>query len=244
MKLLKHKFILLALVLQSAFILSVTLLPEHASAAALSQEIACVDGTKELSIKQDKTKGETTVKCASGAKIDYLLNTREATARATASCPDPYKVGSDVDKPNDLVSYIRYYCVSIGGRDAAGDPIATRQPKSTPAVQDTTAAMEASKAGAGTSVSTDDPTTSDDCKSLTNCGILKYVTRITNVLSGIAGLIIVSMIIIGGIQYSTAGPDPSKVQAARTKIFNALLALVFFVFGFAILQWLIPGGIF
>ena len=77
-----------------------------------------------------------------------------------------------------------------------------------------------------------------------NCGIVKYIILITNALSAIVGIVIVTMIIIGGIQYSTAGPDPSKVQAARKKISNALLALVLFVFGFSILQWLIPGGIF
>lgn len=77
-----------------------------------------------------------------------------------------------------------------------------------------------------------------------NCGIISYIVIITNVLSALVGVIIVTMIIWGGIQYSSAGADPSKVQAAKQKIFNALLALVLFVFGFAIVQWLIPGGIF
>lgn len=119
--------------------------------------------------------------------------------------------------------------------------------------------------GSGTSVATaptaksgcspNDPTcstTSGDCKgdgtieSLNekNCGIISYIVIITNVLSALVGVIIVTMIIWGGIQYSSAGSDPSKVQAARQKISNALVALVLFVFGFAIVQWLIPGGIF
>lgn len=76
-----------------------------------------------------------------------------------------------------------------------------------------------------------------------NCGILKYILLITNVLSGIAGTVIVAMIIVGGIQYATAGPDPSKIQAAKLKITNALLALLLFIFGFAILQYFVPGGI-
>lgn len=77
-----------------------------------------------------------------------------------------------------------------------------------------------------------------------NCGIISYIVIITNVLSALVGVIIVAMIIWGGIQYSTAGADASKVQAAKQKIINALVALVLFVFGFTIVQWLIPGGLF
>ena len=67
---------------------------------------------------------------------------------------------------------------------------------------------------------------------------------ITNVLSGIAGTVIVIMIIVGGIQYSASGADASKVQAAKQKIYNALIALLLFIFGFGIVQWLVPGGVF
>lgn len=77
-----------------------------------------------------------------------------------------------------------------------------------------------------------------------NCGIVKYLTIIINVLSAIVGVVIVMMIIVGGIQYSAAGDDPQKVQAAKTKITNALLALFLFIFMYSLLQWLVPGGIF
>lgn len=90
----------------------------------------------------------------------------------------------------------------------------------------------------------------NDCKDTyenldeSNCGIIEYVLLISNVLAGIAGLVIVGAMIWGGIQYSMAGADPSKVQAAKQKIINALIALLLFVFGFALIQWLVPGGIF
>lgn len=91
----------------------------------------------------------------------------------------------------------------------------------------------------------------DDCSSSSyddlssnNCGVIKYILLITNILSGLAGVVIVAMMIVGGIQYSMAGADPSKVQAAKQKIFNAILALVLFSFGFALIQWLVPGGVF
>lgn len=76
-----------------------------------------------------------------------------------------------------------------------------------------------------------------------NCGIIKLVVVITNVLSAMAATVIVAMIIVGGIQYSMAGADPSKVQAAKQKIINALLALLLLVFGYGLIQWLVPGGV-
>ena len=78
----------------------------------------------------------------------------------------------------------------------------------------------------------------------TNCQILNYVVLFTNVLAGLVGLVVVSVIIVGGIQYASAGNDPQKINAAKGRIFNALLALVVFIFMYAFLQWLIPGGLF
>jgi len=77
-----------------------------------------------------------------------------------------------------------------------------------------------------------------------NCAIVGYVLTAINTLSALVGLTVVIVIIIGGIQYSAAGDDPQKVQAARSKIQNALLALFIFIFMFSFLQWVVPGGIF
>lgn len=77
-----------------------------------------------------------------------------------------------------------------------------------------------------------------------NCGIINWIVKITDALAALAGTVIVAMIIWGGIQYSMAGADPSKVQAAKKKIVSALTALLLLVFGFSIVQWLVPGGLF
>lgn len=76
-----------------------------------------------------------------------------------------------------------------------------------------------------------------------NCVIVDYLVTFTRVLSGIVGIVIVIMIAVGGIQYSAARDNPQAVVAARGRIINALVALVLYLFSFAILQWLIPGGI-
>lgn len=104
--------------------------------------------------------------------------------------------------------------------------------------------VEQDKSGISTDYNKDDCSDSYENLDGSNCGILRYILLITNVLSGIAGTVIVIMIIVGGIQYSASGADASKVQAAKQKIYNALIALLLFIFGFGIVQWLVPGGVF
>lgn len=77
-----------------------------------------------------------------------------------------------------------------------------------------------------------------------NCRIVHWVVVFINVLSAMVGITVVIMVIVGGIQYSAAGDDPQKVQEAKKKISNALLALVAFIFMYAFLQWVVPGGLF
>jgi hypothetical protein len=79
---------------------------------------------------------------------------------------------------------------------------------------------------------------------LKNNPIIKDINLIVNFLSIGVGVIVIAMIIIGGIQYSIAGDNPQAVTAAKQRITNALIALVAYLFVFAFLQWLIPGGIF
>lgn len=76
-----------------------------------------------------------------------------------------------------------------------------------------------------------------------NCKIMGYLVVFINVLSAMVGVVVVGSIVVGGIQYSTAADDPQKIAAAKGRIYNALLALVAFIFSYAFLQWIIPGGV-
>lgn len=86
-----------------------------------------------------------------------------------------------------------------------------------------------------------------DCKNANptkeDCGIIAYLVTFINVLSGIVGVVIVIMITIGGIQYSTARDNPQAAAAAKGRITNAVMALVFYLFIFAFLQYIVPGGV-
>lgn len=74
--------------------------------------------------------------------------------------------------------------------------------------------------------------------------IVSDLQIITNFLSAAVAIVVIGVIIVGGIQYSMAGDNPSAVTAAKKRITDGLLALTAYLLIFSLLQWLIPGGIF
>lgn len=74
--------------------------------------------------------------------------------------------------------------------------------------------------------------------------IFDLIQTIINLIFGITGFVIIGMIILGGIQYSTSGGNPQAASGAKKKINNAILALLLMVFLYPFLQWIVPGGIF
>lgn len=86
-----------------------------------------------------------------------------------------------------------------------------------------------------------------DCKdpnvSKSNCGIVAYLATFIKLLSGLVGVVVVIMIAIGGIQYSTARDNPQATAAAKQRIINAILGLIAYLFIFAFLQYIVPGGV-
>lgn len=79
---------------------------------------------------------------------------------------------------------------------------------------------------------------------VTDNPITKLLLTVVNFLSALIGIIVIAVIIVAGIQYTTSGGNPQAAAQAKKRIINAVTALVAFFFLFAILQWLIPGGIF
>ena len=88
------------------------------------------------------------------------------------------------------------------------------------------------------------PGPSSGSSDLSSNPIVNDIAVIVNFLSAGVGIVIVGVIIMGGIQYAMAGDSPEAVNKAKQRITNALIALVAFIFMFAFVQWLVPGGIF
>lgn len=77
----------------------------------------------------------------------------------------------------------------------------------------------------------------------TGCGLFGYINDAIKLLSGLIGVVVTGMIIVGGIRYSAAGADPNAVEKAKKMIFNAIFMLIGYGVLFGVAQWLIPGGI-
>jgi hypothetical protein len=92
-------------------------------------------------------------------------------------------------------------------------------------------------------VSTDNPKCSDGKAAGYDCIKAHYLIPLATTLSALVAVAVVAGIVIGGIQYSTSAGDPQKVAQAKARISKALIALIVYFFLFAILQFLVPGGL-
>ncbi len=112
-------------------------------------------------------------------------------------------------------------------------------------------------------ISVEDPaTTTDQVKALNDCNgkngteggdlqgcikknpLINTFNSIINFFAIGVGVIVIIMVIIGGIQYTTAGSNPQAVSSAKKKIMNAIISLVAFLLLYSFMQWLVPGGVF
>ena len=75
------------------------------------------------------------------------------------------------------------------------------------------------------------------------CGITRNIVLLINVLSATLGVVVTAVIITAGIQYSASAGNPQAAAAARQRIVNAALALLFFAGMYGFLQWIVPGGL-
>lgn len=86
--------------------------------------------------------------------------------------------------------------------------------------------------------------TNDNCSTNSDkCDLTaEYINPIINFLAILVGVIVVISVVLGGIQYSAAGDNPQAVSAARSRIINALIAALAFLFLWGFLQFIVPGG--
>lgn len=77
------------------------------------------------------------------------------------------------------------------------------------------------------------------CSALTDA-----VFAIIRFLSIGVGLVVVASMIWAGIQYATSRDDPAAVGKAKERILNNIIALLVYIFSYAILNYLIPKGFF
>lgn len=72
---------------------------------------------------------------------------------------------------------------------------------------------------------------------------LDLIFAIVRFLSEGAGIIVIGSLVFAGIQYTASRGDPSASAAAMKRIQNTLIALLIYIFAFAILNYVVPAGL-
>lgn len=200
--------------------------------------------------------------CLRQAAIDTLKNdcTKAGSPEASFACIESARRAAvnGCARETDPTACVTYIMAAGGittggggGGTPGGTPGGTTHGNSDP----TTGAGDSGSGGADSGVDTSDnwnPTNiakiNADCSvegdlDTDNCKFLAFLVGAVKALSAVVGVVVVITIVVGGIQYSTARNNPQAVASAKKKIFMAVLALVIYLFGFAFLNWLVPGGI-
>lgn len=83
-----------------------------------------------------------------------------------------------------------------------------------------------------------------DSTDISDNPIFFYLKNVLIFLGGGIGLAVVGGIIYGAFLYITARANVAQTEKGQEVIINSVIALVLFIFMYAILQFVIPGGIF
>jgi len=74
--------------------------------------------------------------------------------------------------------------------------------------------------------------------------IMDMSFAIIRLLSDGVGILVVGSVVVAGIQFTMARNDPQNVANATNRIRTSLIALLIFIFAYAILNYIIPGVFF
>jgi hypothetical protein len=74
--------------------------------------------------------------------------------------------------------------------------------------------------------------------------ILDMSFAVIRLLSDGVGIAVVLSVVVAGVQFTAARNDPQNVASATNRIRASLIALLIFIFAYAILNYIIPGVFF
>lgn len=74
--------------------------------------------------------------------------------------------------------------------------------------------------------------------------VTSLLLTIINFLAVGVGIAVVGGIVFGALQYTSANGNASQAQQGITVITNAVIGLVLFILMYAIINFLVPGGLF
>lgn len=86
--------------------------------------------------------------------------------------------------------------------------------------------------------------TGGETSNVEESAVWQVLVFILNIVTGIVGVVAVGGIVYGAMMYASAQDNASQVQEAVGIIRNVIIGIVMYLGMFALLQYLIPGGIF
>lgn len=213
--------------------------------AALYVDPYCKNSSNKQSCNDDWTKGYLAwfrSQIDSGAYTEAQLQNKigattydtsnaacNGTSSQPSSCTQPYNASLCADRTGARPSFCDIPALTGDGIPNADDPTA-----SLPVVD---CRGDSESSGCGVRIDCVKGIDSD------SCGITRLLIIVINVVSGIVGVLVVAVLVVAGIQYTTSAGDPNAAAAARKRASNALLALVLYGMMYAFLQWIVPGGV-
>ena len=75
------------------------------------------------------------------------------------------------------------------------------------------------------------------------CEAIETIDQILNFMALLVLPICGIILIVAGIQYSTARNEPKVLADARLRMYKVVLAIILFVGLWSFLKWLLPGGV-
>lgn len=86
--------------------------------------------------------------------------------------------------------------------------------------------------------------TPDGNQDLKQTGVWQVLLLVINIMTAGIGILAVGAIAYGGVLYASAGGSAEQTKKAITIITNTVIGLICFLLMTAILNFLIPGGVF
>ncbi len=77
-----------------------------------------------------------------------------------------------------------------------------------------------------------------------NTGLWSLLLTAINILVAGVGIVALAGVIYGGILYTSSGGSPEQIKKARTVITNVVIGVIAFAGMYALLNFIIPGGVF
>lgn len=88
------------------------------------------------------------------------------------------------------------------------------------------------------------PATTDNAGTTDNTAVWVLLKIIINILTGGIGLVAIAGIVYGSILYTSAAGNPEQVKKAMGIFTNVVIGIVAYVLMYAVLNFIVPGGLF